>query len=69
MMTHIDENSIFADEQFGFRLGHSTTHQLLRVTNSIRSNKSEGYSTGAALLDIEQLSAILAFNYACIVKG
>ena len=26
MMTHINENSIFADEQFGFRLGHSTTH-------------------------------------------
>ena len=54
MMSHINENSIFADEQFGFRLGHSTTHQLLRVTNFIRSNKSEGYSTGAALLDIEK---------------
>lgn len=54
MMTHINENSIFADEQFGFRLGHSTTHQLLRVSNLIRSNKSEGYSTGAALLDIEK---------------
>ena len=32
MMLHINKNSIFADEQFGFRLGHSTTHQLLRVT-------------------------------------
>lgn len=50
----IDENSIFANEQFGFRHGHSTTHQLLRVTNFIRSNKSEGYSTGVALLDIEK---------------
>ena len=54
MMSHINDNSIFADEQFGFRLGHSTTHQLLRVTNLIRANKSEGYSTGAALLDIEK---------------
>lgn len=43
MMTHINENSIFADEQFGFRLGHSTTHQLLRVANLIQSNKSEGF--------------------------
>ena len=51
-MSHINENSIFADEQFGFRHGHSTTHQLL--TNMIRANKSEGYSTGAALLDIEK---------------
>ena len=54
MMAHINENSIFANEQFGFRHGHSTTHQLLRVTNLIRSNKSEGYSTGLALLDIEK---------------
>jgi hypothetical protein len=54
MMLHINENSIFADEQFGFRHGHSTTHQLLRVTNLIRSNKSEGFSTGVALLDIEK---------------
>ena len=27
MITHINENSIFANEQFGFRHGHSTTHQ------------------------------------------
>ena len=32
MMSHINESSIFADEQFGFRLGHSTTHQLLKVS-------------------------------------
>lgn len=54
MMVHINENSIFAEEQFGFRHGHSTTHQLLRVTNLIRNNKSEGHSTGVALLDIEK---------------
>ena len=54
MMLHINTNSIFADEQFGFRHGHSTTHQLLRVTNLIRTNKSEGCSTGVALLDIEK---------------
>ena len=54
MMSHINGNSIFADEQFGFRHGHSTTHQLLRVTNMIRANKSEGFSTAAALLDIEK---------------
>ena len=54
MMLHIDANSIFANEQFGFRHGHSTTHQLLRVTNLIRSNKSDGNSTGVALLDIEK---------------
>ena len=54
MMSHINENPIFADEQFGFWLGLPTTHQFLRVTNFIRSNKSEGYSTGAALLDIKK---------------
>lgn len=54
LMNHINDNSIFADEQFGFRLGHSTTHQLLRVTNMIRENKSEGYTTGVAFLDIEK---------------
>ena len=54
MMVHINENSIFPDEQFGFRHGHSTTHQLVNVTNLITSNKSEGYSTGVAILDIEK---------------
>lgn len=54
MITHINDNSIFVDEQFGFRHGHSTTHQLLRLTNIIKLNKSEGYSTGVALLDIEK---------------
>lgn len=54
MMDHINQHSIFAAEQFGFRHGHSTTHQLLRVTNFIRQNKSDGYSTGVALLDIEK---------------
>ena len=51
MMSRINENLFFADEQLGFQLGHSTTHQLVRVTNFIRSNKSEGYSTGAALIE------------------
>ncbi len=54
MMAHINENSILANEQFGFRHGHSTTQQLLRVTNLIRSNKSEDYSTGLAFLDIKK---------------
>ena len=54
LLLHFNENSIFQDEQFGFRQGHSTTHQLLRITNMIRANKSEGYSTGVVLLDIEK---------------
>ena len=54
MMVHINENSIFSDEQFGFRHEHCTIHLLVNVTNLIKSNKSEGYPTGVALLDIEK---------------
>lgn len=42
-MSHINGHTIFAAEQFGFRQGHFTTHQLLRVANVIRVNKSDKF--------------------------
>lgn len=42
------------DEQFGFRSGHSTTHQLVRVTEHIAHHLNLGESTGMFLLDIEK---------------
>ena len=49
-----NENNIILNEQFGFRKGHSTTHQLKRVTGFIKSNKLESKSTAMALLDVEK---------------
>ena len=49
-----DQNNIFLREQFGFRKGHSTVHQLTRVTNIIRRNKSVSKTTAMALLDVEK---------------
>ena len=49
-----DENGVLPEEQFGFRKGRSTIHQLTRVTNIIQQNKSMSKTTAMALLDIEK---------------
>ncbi|XP_058448904.1 uncharacterized protein LOC131428864 [Malaya genurostris] len=54
VLVHIENNNIFLPEQFGFRKGHSTTHQLQRVVNIIDRNKHVAKSTAMALLDVEK---------------
>lgn len=51
---HADANNIINDEQFGFRKQHSTSHQILRVTNHIKRNWGLRKSTGMILFDIEK---------------
>ncbi|XP_058449145.1 uncharacterized protein LOC131429116 [Malaya genurostris] len=46
-------NNILLDEQFGFRQGRSTVHQLTRVTNILKWNKSLSKTSAMALLDVE----------------
>lgn len=50
----IHSNNILLNTQFGFRSGHSTTHQLLRVTKHIRVNLQTGKSTGMLTFDVEK---------------
>lgn len=47
-------NSKIIDEQFGFREGHSTTHQLNRLTEHISANFNRKKSTGFLMLDVEK---------------
>lgn len=49
-----DDKNIINSSQFGFRSEHSTTHQILRVINHIKTNKTERKSTGLVLFDIEK---------------
>ena len=51
---HVESNNILLDEQFGFRRGHSTVHQLQRVSNMINRPKSVSKTTVVALMDIEK---------------
>lgn len=41
-------------EQFGFQAGHSTNHQLVRLTQSVKNDLSQKRSTGLILLDVEK---------------
>ncbi|XP_055856032.1 uncharacterized protein LOC129919203 [Episyrphus balteatus] len=50
----VDEKNILPNEQFGFRMFHSTSHQVLRVCDHVRKNRNLGKSTGLILLDIEK---------------
>lgn len=48
----IEEKNLLPSVQFGFRKGHSTIHQAIRIKKFITRNKSNKKSTGMILLDI-----------------
>lgn len=54
LLTYIETNEILPKEQFGFRCGHSTSHQVLRIKNHIQKGFNLKCSTGLVLLDIEK---------------
>lgn len=54
LTAHVTLNNILPNEQFGFRSAHSTSHQLLRLVQDIRSKFLLKQSTGMIALDIEK---------------
>lgn len=54
MIKIIEDHKLYPDEQFGFRRGHGTSHQVLRLCNIVKTNRAIGRSTGMILLDIEK---------------
>ncbi|GFT26313.1 probable RNA-directed DNA polymerase from transposon X-element [Trichonephila clavipes] len=51
---HLNDNDILIPQQHGFRAGLSTSHQLLRVVEYIKSGFQDRKSTGAVFLDIQK---------------
>lgn len=51
---HLETSGTIPKEQFGFKPGHSTTHQLVRVSRTIRNAFAQKKSAGMVLLDIEK---------------
>lgn len=54
MERHIEATHVVPDEQFGFKRGHSTNHQLVRLVSQVKSGFSNKQSSGMILLDIEK---------------
>lgn len=54
LQTAVDAIDAIPDEQHGFRQGHSTCHQLLRVVEHITYGFNWKLSTGALLLDVSK---------------
>lgn len=54
LRTHISTHSLLTNEQFGFRPGHSTNHQLVRVCNHIKEALNKKHSTGMVTFDVEK---------------
>lgn len=54
MQSYIASKNIIINQQFGFREGHSSTHQLLRLTNYIKGNINSKRSCGLLTFDIEK---------------
>lgn len=51
---YIEEKKLLPNVQFGFRRGHSTIHQAMRIKQYIAGEKLTRRSTGMVLLDIEK---------------
>ena len=51
---HVYSSGIMINEQFGFRCGHGTTQQLLRMTERITRGYNEHRHTGVVFLDVEK---------------
>ncbi|GFW35940.1 RNA-directed DNA polymerase from mobile element jockey [Trichonephila clavipes] len=51
MCHHVDSTNLIIPEQHGFRPNLSTSHQLLRVVETVRSGFEKQKSTGAVFLD------------------
>ncbi|GFV35629.1 probable RNA-directed DNA polymerase from transposon X-element [Trichonephila clavipes] len=51
---HLNDNDILIPQQHGFRAGLSTSHQLLRVVEYIKTGFRDRKSTGAVFLDIQK---------------
>jgi hypothetical protein len=54
LLAFAEENNVLPEEQFGFRHGRSTVHQLVRVLKILRRNKSVSNTSAMALLDVEK---------------
>lgn len=54
LVDFVEEKQLLPQCQFGFRRGHSTIHQAMRIKQFICNNKSQRKSTGVVLLDIEK---------------
>ncbi|GFS97570.1 RNA-directed DNA polymerase from mobile element jockey [Trichonephila clavipes] len=54
---HLQQNDILIPQQHGFRANLSTSHQLLRVVEYVKTGYAENKSTGDVFLDIQK-----AFN-------
>lgn len=51
---HLIGHNVIPAQQFGFKRGHSTNHQLVRLTQYIRQSQSHGESAGMICLDVEK---------------
>lgn len=51
---HLETAHVIPDEQFGFKHGHSTNHQLVRLISHIKSGFHNKQSSGMILLDVEK---------------
>ncbi|KXJ81798.1 hypothetical protein RP20_CCG017824 [Aedes albopictus] len=51
---HLDTNAVIPNEQFGFKAGHSTNHQLTRIRKIVKEGFVTKKSTGMIMLDVEK---------------
>ncbi|XP_053593741.1 uncharacterized protein LOC128667485 [Microplitis demolitor] len=54
LMTHVNNNNILPDQQYGFRARHSTVHAINKFASDINRHLLNGKLVGTALIDLEK---------------
>ena len=54
LMTHLEDNNLLSENQFGFRRHRSTEHAITYFTDQIRKSMDKGQLTGAIFIDLQK---------------
>ena len=62
LISHLDNNKILNDCQYGFRAGHSCEHALIDLNNTLTTNINNNYHSFGIFLDLSKAFDLIDHN-------